>query len=72
VQAKVDAKEDFMEKKREEHALVLAARSEEARLREEYQRQRLDLKVFLRLLLCLQIPRVDGFIDTPLVSPDLH
>ena len=44
MQAKVDAKEDFMGRKREEQAKLREARAEEARIRDELARKRLDYK----------------------------
>lgn len=42
----MEAKEEFLEKMREEQAAVRAARIEEARLKEEYARRRLEMKVY--------------------------
>ena len=48
MQAKVDAKEDFMERKREEQAKLREARAEEARIKDELARKRLDYKASSR------------------------
>ena len=44
-ESKVEAKEEFIEKKRQEAAAIRQALFEEARLKEEYARRRLELKV---------------------------